>query len=146
MSASTIRGRSGFTLALATVVFLGSEIASAQQPRLSNDGRAEQLFRSGTQKFDAGKHAEACADFSESLKLGPKLGTLLNLALCHETVGRIATAWQEFHHGAAWASQNNQKDRLEFAVQHIRALETKLPRVILQLPADRAVAQIDLDG
>lgn len=118
----------------------------ASEPRLSNEGRAEKLFQSAAKKFDSGDHDGACADFGESLKLGPKLGTLLNLALCHETVGKLVTAWEEFGHAAAWAAQNNQRDRLEFATQHIRALEPRLPRVVLHLPLDRGVTALDLDG
>jgi hypothetical protein len=113
---------------------------------MSTEGRANVLFTSGEKKFDSGDYAGACEDFSESLKLGPKLGTLLNLALCHETVGKLVTAWNEFAHGAAWAAQNNQKDRLEFATAHIRALEPKLPRIVFQLPADRAIESLDIDG
>ena len=113
---------------------------------VSNELRAEYLFRTGEKKFDSGQYAEACADFSESLRLGPKLGTLLNLALCHETIGKTATAWSEFHHGAAWAAQNNQRDRHDFAMQHAVALETKLPRVLLQLPKDGAITSVDIDG
>ena len=123
-----------------------AEPPATTAPRLSTEARADQLFRSGEKKFDSGDYAGACADFSESLKLGPKLGTLLNLALCHETIGKPVTAWHEFSHAAAWAAQNNQRDRYEFAAQHVRALEPKLPRVILQLPADRAIDGLDLDG
>lgn len=125
-----------------------SREAAAQlgQPGVSNEMRAEYLFRSGEKKFDSGRYTEACNDFAESLRLGPKLGTLLNLALCHETVGKTATAWSEFHHGAAWAAQNGQKDRHDFAMQHVFALETKLPHVLLQLPADRAIESVDVDG
>ncbi|HVJ93749.1 MAG TPA: hypothetical protein VM580_28295 [Labilithrix sp.] len=118
---------------------------SQGQP-LSNEARADQLFRSGEKKFDAGDYAGACTDFSESLKLGPKLGALLNLALCHETIGKFVTAWSEFSHAAVWAAQNGQRDRHDFAIQHARALEPKLPRVILQLPTDRAIDGLDLDG
>lgn len=124
----------------------GQPAAPEQQQRLSLEARADQLFHAGEKKFDSGDHAGACADFSESLKLGPKLGTLLNLALCHETVGKPVLAWSEFTHAAVWASQNNQRDRYDFAMTHIRALEPKLPRVVLQLPADRAIAGLDLDG
>jgi len=113
---------------------------------LSTEGRADQLFHSGEKKFDSGDYAGACDDFAESLKLGPKLGTLLNLALCHETIGKPVTAWHEFAHAAAWAAQNSQRDRWEFATQHVRALEPRLPRVVLQLPADRAIESIDIDG
>ena len=139
--------------AIATFVALASLAAVARDaraqpppPGVSNEMRAEYLFRSGEKKFDSGKYAEACADFTESLRLGPKLGTLLNLALCHETVGKTATAWGEFHHGAAWAAQNGQKDRHDFAMQHALTLETKLPRVLLQLPTDRALETVDVDG
>jgi hypothetical protein len=120
--------------------------AYASEPQLSNNGRAEVLFRSGEKKFDSGDYQGACADFTESIKLGPKLGTLLNLALCHETTGKLVTAWSEFHHGAAWAAQNGQRDRLEFAKEHIRSLEGRLPRIVLNLPAERAISGIDIDG
>jgi hypothetical protein len=120
--------------------------ANAHAEPMSTEARADRLFHSAEKKFDSGDYAGACADFSESLKLGPKLGTLLNLALCHETIGRLVTAWSEFSHAAAWATQNNQKDRHEFAVKHLLALEPRLPRIVLQLPADRAIDGIDLDG
>jgi hypothetical protein len=119
---------------------------ASPETRLSNEGRADQLFHSGEKKFDGGDYAGACADFAESLKLGPKLGTLLNLALCHETVGKFYTAWSEFAHGAAWAAQNNQRDRHEFATAHIRSIEPKLSRIVLQLPGDRAFSTMELDG
>ncbi|MBX3189118.1 MAG: tetratricopeptide repeat protein [Labilithrix sp.] len=134
-------------LALAALATLsGRARAQVAAPGVSNEMRAEYLFRQGEKKFDSGKYEEACADFGESLRLGPKLGTLLNLALCHETIGKTATAWNEFHHGAAWAAQNGQKDRRDFAMQHAAALETRLPRVLLQLPAGHAIASVDVDG
>jgi hypothetical protein len=143
---STMR-RLGLVAALVDVTAFAATSAHAQgAPGVSNEMRAEYLFRSGEKKFDSGQHAEACADFNESLRLGPKLGTLLNLALCHETIGKTATAWSEYHHAAAWAAQNGQKDRHDFAAQHALALETKLPRVLLQLPADRALESVDVDG
>jgi hypothetical protein len=120
--------------------------ALAAEPPLSNEARAEQLFRAGEKKYDSGRYAEACVDFGESLKLGPQLGTLLNLALCHETTGRVATAWREFHHAAAWAAQNGQKDRHAFAMQHITALQMRLPRVVLHLPAVTAIETVEVDG
>lgn len=121
--------------------------SGSSPPRpMSNEMRAETLFRSGEKKFDSGQYVEACNDFGESLRFGPKLGTLLNLAFCHEVMGRSATAWREFQYAAAWAAQNGQKDRHEFAMSHVLALEPKLPRVALQLPTDRAIASVEVDG
>ena len=134
------------TLLAASVVVVTLPRAAHADAPMSNEMKAEQLFRAGEKNYDSGKYAEACTNFQDSLKLGPKLGTLLNLALCHETVGKLATAWSEFHYGAAWAAQNNQRDRREFAVAHILSLETRLPRVSLQLPAATAIATIDIDG
>ncbi len=136
-----------FLGAAVVMTVLTERDASADEPRpMSNEMRAEQLFRAGEKKFDAGKHAEACVDFAASLKLAPRLGTLLNVALCHETTGKLASAWAEFHHASAWAAQNNQKERREYAMQHIAAIEPRLPRVGLQLPVTSAISNIDLDG
>lgn len=131
-------------LLFAVPLLLTATRAHAQDE--TNEQKAERLFRSGEKKFDAGKQAEACADFGASLKLAPKLGTLLNVALCHEATGKPATAWHEYHHAAAWAAQNGQKDRREYALGHLAALEPKLPRVALQLPPLIAIANLDLDG
>jgi hypothetical protein len=80
------------------------------------------------------------------LRLDPKLGTLLNLALCHERDGKPATAWLEFNHAAAWATQNGQKDRREFANQHAITLEAQLSRVLLKLPPARELSSVEVDG
>lgn len=133
-------------IAIASFVMLLGTTASAADKPPSTEMRADQLFKSGAKKFDGGDLAGACVDFAESLRLGPKLGTLLNLALCHEQTGKLVTAWNEFTHGAAWAAQNGQRDRVDFAREHVRALEPKLPRVVLQLPVGQAIASLELDG
>ncbi len=112
----------------------------------ADEVRAEALFRDGMQKFDTGQVAAGCAAFTESLRLDPKLGTLLNLALCHEKQGKIATAWLEYNTGAAWATQNGQKDRREFANGHALTLEGQLSRMLLQLPPARELSSVEIDG
>jgi hypothetical protein len=135
--------RIGILLGAVPLLFTATHAFAVDE---TNEQKAERLFRSGEKKYDAGRHAEACADFGASLKLAPKLGTLLNVALCHETTGKPATAWHEYHHAAAWATQNGQKDRREYALGHLAALEPKLPRVGLQLPPLIAIANLELDG
>ena len=112
----------------------------------TNEQKAERLFKSGEKKFDAGHAADACPDFEASLKVVPKLGTLLNVALCHETTNKLATAWSEFHHAAAWATQTKERERRDFAVTHILSLEARLPRVGLRLPPLTTISTIELDG
>jgi hypothetical protein len=120
--------------------------ARAQGPAGDSELRADQLFKDGVAKFDAGQISEACSSFLESLRLEPKLGTLLNLALCHEKQGKTATAWSEYNHGAAWATQNGQSDRREFANRHAILLEPRLSRLLLRLPPAGEISQVEVDG
>jgi hypothetical protein len=111
----------------------------------ASEVRAEALFRAGTEKFDAGRVDEACEALDQSLRLDAKLGTLLNLGLCHEKQGKNATAWAEFSDAAAWAADAGQTERRDFAHQHAAALERALVRVQLRLPAHDAVV-VEIDG
>lgn len=133
-------------LVTAFVVAAETQARADEVVAKENDTRAEQLFQLAEKKFDSGRFVEACSDWELSLRLSPKLGTLLNLALCHETIGRIATAWSEFQHAGAWATQNGQRDRHDFALNHALALENRLPRVVFQFPIDRAFASVEIDG
>lgn len=55
---------------------------------------AEALFRDGRNLLERGDTAGACARFGASERLEPAPGTELNLAICHEKLGRLARAWQ----------------------------------------------------
>src|SRR5262249_31212082 len=72
---------------------------------------AEALSREGRQWMAAGNTAEACARFAQSNQLEAASGTLLNLARCHEYLGKIATAWTEYRDAAALARSQNRIDR-----------------------------------
>ncbi len=115
--------------------WLGAPEARAQQaPAAADSGtpaRADLLFRQWQELIDAGKPAEACPKLEESQRLDPKLGRLLNVAYCHELVGRTASAWAEYNEAAALAAQKGQPDRVEFARQHAAALVDRLSLVQL---------------
>ncbi len=113
--------------------------AAVQTP---SEARAEARFREGSEAFDQGRVDDACAAFGESLHLFATLGTLLNLALCHEKQGRVATAWAEFVHAGAWATD---RDRRDFAKQHAARLERSLPRLRVEVEGNAPV-QVTLDG
>ena len=137
------RRRFGLVVTIATgVASLAASDAHAQAPPgVSNEMQAEYLFRSGEKKFDSGRHAEACADFTESLRLGPKLGTLLNLALCHEQVGRTSTAWGEFRRveQEERASGAPNESRVQLARAHADKLQPRVSRLKIVVPrASRA--------
>ncbi len=77
----------GSLLAVASAsAALGWSVPAAAQP--SNTALAESLFREGKRLSSEKKFAEACPKFAESYRLDPGLGTLLNLATCHESEGQ----------------------------------------------------------
>lgn len=109
---------------------------------------AEALFREGRDLMDQNKLAEACPKFAESYRLDHALGTLINLALCHEKDGKIGTAWAEFTDAAAEAAAQKD-DREAFARRHIATLEQDLPRlrlVVAPATAKLTSLEIQLDG
>ncbi len=56
---------------------------------------ADAEFQRGRTLLARGQVAEACAAFEASMKLDPEKGTLYNLGLCHERLGKLASAWSE---------------------------------------------------
>ena len=104
---------------------LVSHTAQAQ----GNSTLAEALFDDGRKEFDAGNFDEACAKFKESQRLDPATGTLLNLAICYEKAGRLATAWTTWREAASSARAAGQPDR----EQHARDMAAKLKGMLARL-------------
>jgi hypothetical protein len=90
---------------------------------------AETLFREGRRLMAAGDTGEACARFAESYALEASSGTLLNLALCHETEGKTATALAEYRAAARLAESQGREDRAAAADGKADALEPKVARL-----------------
>src|SRR5262249_18506399 len=72
---------------------------------------AEAMFQEGKRLLSEGQTAEACARFASSFAIEASSGTLLNLALCHETQGKTATAWAEYRAAARLARSQGRDDR-----------------------------------
>jgi hypothetical protein len=109
-------------LAAALVVVLASTEARAESP-------AEASFQEGRRLFQAGQTDEACARFAESYAMVASSGTLLNLALCHQTQGKTATAWNEYRAAARLARNQGREDRATVADGQAKQLEPALARV-----------------
>lgn len=126
------RGRAGKALAAGLVALssLARCVAAPPaeaQPSATDRRQAEALFIEAKKLEKAGKIAEACRKFEGSYKIDPAGGTVLNLALCHEKEGKIATAWAELKEALAIAKKANRKDREKIARDKIDAIEPRLP-------------------
>jgi hypothetical protein len=105
---------------------LGSAWVSPALAQAGDTALAESLFREGKRLSAEHKYAEACPKFAESYKIDHGLGTLLNLATCHESEGKPASAWAEFSEASSQAKRQGDADRAQLADDHMRALEPKL--------------------
>ena len=95
---------------------------------------AEMLYRQGRQLIAEGKVSEACPKFAESYRLDAATGTLLNLASCHESEHKLATAWLEYSEAVTLARHDRREDRIRFAQEHLSAIEPKLSRLTVVVP------------
>jgi len=98
--------------------------------RAQNPAAAEALFEEARAAMAAGSYDVACARFRDSDKLDPAVGTRFNLADCEERRGHVATAWSAFR-GVA-SELGPEDDRKPIAEERARALEPRLPYLILQ--------------
>src|SRR5215510_6829564 len=107
----------GVTLSL--WIFSANAVA---QPSDSDRALATQLFKEGRDLMAQKKYAEACRKLEESQRLDPGGGTLLNLAICHESEGRSATAWAELTEALGIARRDGRIDREKLAQTRMTAL------------------------
>ncbi len=109
-------------------------IAAATRPAHARDpdaAAAEAMFDEARRLLAAGDVKAACPKFAESYRLDPALGSLLNLAACHEKEGRVATAWSEYRDAEAQAQKARDDKRVAYAKKQAAALESRLPRLAI---------------
>jgi hypothetical protein len=96
----------------------------------------------------AGRAVEACQRFSESNRLDPATGTLLNLAVCNQAIGKTATAWSQFRLAEVASEADHREDRVALAREHLAALLPKLSVITIQVPDAQRTAglKLTLDG
>ncbi|HTB56413.1 MAG TPA: tetratricopeptide repeat protein [Polyangia bacterium] len=107
--------------------------APAARAQAEDQAAARALFAEGRALMKAGQYADACPKLEAARKLFTSAGILLNLADCHEKIGRTASAWTEFGEAAAVAKRTNRDDDAEEATRRQGALEPSLPRLTIRV-------------
>lgn len=107
---------------------------------------ATALFYEARSLMRKGNYAAACPKLEESLRLDYGIGTQFNLADCNEHIGKIATAWSGFLEVAAAAKAANQMQRERVARDRAKALEPRLPKLSIDVPAPPPAAEVKRDG
>jgi hypothetical protein len=107
---------------------------------------AEALFRDGQALMQRQRIAEACAKFQASQAAQPALGTLLNLAVCHEREGKTASAWTEFSEVQATAARTQDAKRRAYAETRLQELAIKLTKIEIHVSEPAPDLRVLLDG
>jgi hypothetical protein len=139
-----LRGARALALALALSLPHLALVPSARAD--GGASLAESLFEQGLAAMNGGDLERACRLFAESQRADPGGGTLLNLALCHERAGRLATAWAHYKEALSAARRDARVDRIAFAEEHIEALEPRLPRLAVGIEDPAPDMRGTLDG
>ena len=124
-------------------VFVLTAHAFAQTAGVAPDG--ERLFREGRAAMQAGRYAEALSLFEASQRHDPALGTLLNVAVCEEKLGKLVSARAHLDeaHGAATPADQ----RRALIARRVAELDQRMPRLTVRGPsALGGDVEVKLDG
>ncbi len=143
MCSRIVAERAQIALVLVAIVASGG-VARAQSAPLrpssvspQDAALAQSLFDEGRRSMIAGTFAAACPKLAESERLDPALGTLLNLAVCNERLGKTASAWAEYRDAESMAKREGRAEREAYAHERATAIEARLSHlVILRAPGN----------
>jgi hypothetical protein len=137
--------------AAALALLLAAAAARAQPASPKRDpAAAEVLFRGAQEALEKGDRATACARFEASMALDPAVSTLINIAMCHEHDGKVATAWAELNRALVLngetAGPQRKRDLEAYARRLITGIEPRLPKITVLLRARPAGLRVTRDG
>jgi hypothetical protein len=119
-----------FTRSLPLRIVLVGAVLAFDAAAQGTSAVAEGLFNQGRTSFDAKNYEDACPKFRESDRLEPATGTKLNLALCEEARGNVATAWALFR--TVIERLTPADPRYAIADEHRQALTARVPHVVIR--------------
>ncbi len=108
-------------------------VTSARGQSPQDKAAAASLFEDGRKLMKQDKFPDACPKLEASYKIYPTEGTELNLALCHQKIGKIASAWIEYKDVVAASRRRGDAKREEFAQKAADELEPKIPKLTLKV-------------
>ena len=123
---------------------------AAAQPREglspAEQARSQMLFEEGRKLREAGRCDQAIDKLKASQALAPAVGTLLNLADCHQDLGQTASAWARFEEASALAQQAGDARRAQYARERADAVEATLSRLEIQVTRPAPGLVVTRDG
>ena len=112
----------------------------------AESSEADRLFLEGRQLLKEGRWEEACARLTESQRLDPSSGTLMNLGHCHEQLGKYATAFSDFNAAEKLAESQQAPQRQAEAQRRAAAVRTRLSFLRVHVGKPVAGLEVEQDG
>lgn len=112
--------------------------AYAQTSNPEVEAAADALYDEAVEDYLAKNYAAACKKFADVLELSDTPGTRIQLAACYDKLGKLASAWSELRYAEDLASRLKDAERARKAEERRKALEPRLPKVTVDVPADAA--------
>lgn len=107
---------------------------------------ADRLFHEGRELLKQGHLEEACDKLAQSQRLDPSSGTLMNLAHCHEQLGKFASAFEEFSLAAQLAASRGAAQREAEARRRAAALEPRLSYLVVRVVKTVPELKVECNG
>ena len=107
---------------------------------------AQHLVLEARALIGSSSYADACPKLEQSVRLVPDVDTQFELADCNERVGKLATAWTDFVTVAEKSRAASRADREKAARKRARALEPRLPKLVIDIPDAPAGLEVRCDG
>ncbi len=127
------------TVALAVASLAGQAQADPKTQR------ADQLFLEGKALLTSNL-LQACEKFDQSLHENPAaIGTLMNVALCDEKLGRFASAFARFTEARDRAKEQGLLEHQRAAESHLATLRPQVPHLALTLTEPLPETRIVVD-
>jgi hypothetical protein len=125
--------RASLVIAGLATTALAAPAARADPAADAKLAHADQLFIEARALLESNL-LQACGKFEDSLRENPAaIGTLLNVALCDEKLGRVASAVAKFREAKTRAIEQGLGEHVRAAEQHIAALEPSVPYLAITL-------------
>jgi hypothetical protein len=130
----------GYRAAVAVVLLSLARGAAADEARAT----AQALFDDAVQAMKDKAYDRACPKLEEVTKLQPgKVGAMLQLALCYEESGKVASAWARYRAAADAAGPSDERGAQ--AAAKAAELAPRVPKLTIAVdPANRALRGVSL--
>jgi hypothetical protein len=119
----------------ATFALAQAALASPAGPAATDKAEADRLFDQGRELLASGDRVQACKLFELSLRKDPRaVGTMLNLGLCREEGGAIASATRYYAEARDRAHDQKLAEHQAAAERKLAMLAPRVPHLKIVLP------------